>query len=111
MPIIPPPPTPPRKQTIAVRLELEMVNELRRYAAYLNSDNSYIVTYALKELFADDDWKKWLKAHPELHPPTKGRRKSTQGSGSDQASSHSSSAVPITVPERQVDSRNSIGGA
>ncbi len=111
MPIIPPPPRPPKRLTVTVRLELDMLNELRRYATCLNSDNSYVVAYALKELFADGDWKKWLNAHPDIHPQMKGRRKSSQSRASDQTPSGSTSMSSGTTADHNIGPRNSIGGA
>jgi hypothetical protein len=112
MPIIPPPPRPPKKETITVRLDLEMLNELRRYAVCLNSPNfSYIVACALKKLFDDDDWKKWVKAHPDIHLQTRGRPKGSKSHKTSQAPPNPPSASPMTTGEGPVASRNSVGGA
>ena len=39
MPVIEPPPTVPKKETVAVRLEVLVLEELRRYAAYVGTRN------------------------------------------------------------------------
>ncbi|HEY6271655.1 MAG TPA: hypothetical protein VIX19_06625 [Terriglobales bacterium] len=67
MPLIPPKPTPPRKQTIALRLEVSTLEALKRYAAFLGTrDLSHVVTGSLEKVFhADKEYKTWLKSHPD----------------------------------------------
>ncbi len=79
MPIIELPPTAPKKETLAVRLEARVLDELRRYAAFLGTKNfSHIITRSLERVFkADAGYKAWLKTHPDLHPQPKTRGKGT----------------------------------
>jgi len=55
MPIIEPPPTAPKKETVAIRLEVSLFDELRRYAAYAGTRNfSHIVACSLERVFKAD---------------------------------------------------------
>ncbi|HEY6293239.1 MAG TPA: hypothetical protein VI455_16935 [Terriglobia bacterium] len=67
MPLISPKPMPPRKQTVALRLEISTFEALKRYAAFLGTrDLSHVVTGSLEKVFhADKEYKTWLKAHPD----------------------------------------------
>lgn len=68
MPLIQPPPAPPKKQTIAVRLDEATVSKLRLYGAYAGTRNySYIVAGSLDLLFkADNGFEPWCEVHPNF---------------------------------------------
>jgi|SRR5579884_387888 hypothetical protein len=113
MAIIAPPPTAPKKETLAIRLEVRVVDELRRYAAYLGTKNfSHIIACSLERVFkADAGYKAWLKTHPDLRTESKPQCNGSPASA--QSTPRSIPALPgASVPgERQVSSRNTIGGA
>jgi len=90
MPLIPPKPLPPRKQTVALRLEVSTFEALKRYAAFLGTrDLSHVVTGSLEKVFhADKEYRTWLKAHPDSVGETGTRR----GSGSN----HHPAGSPLT---------------
>lgn len=113
MPIIEPPPVAPKKETIAIRLEIGLFDELRRYAAYLGTRNfSHIVACSLERVFkADAGYKAWLKAHPDFRSETKVRRDGATASGHDPGRSIPSSFPASTASERQISPRSSTGGA
>ncbi len=113
MPIIQVPPTAPKKETLAIRLEVRVLDELRRYATFLGTKNfSHIIACSLERVFkADAGYKAWLKAHPDFQPATKTARTSRAlplGSGGHSTLGSSGTPVPT---ERQASSRNSLGGA
>jgi len=113
MPIIELPPTAPKKETVAIRLEVSLFDELSRYAAYVGTRNfSHIVACSLERVFkADAGYKAWLKAHPDFHPETKNRRDGATGPTHDAGQSTSSSPLPGVASGRHVASRGSTGGA
>jgi hypothetical protein len=112
MPIIEPPPTAPKKETVAIRLEVSVLDELRRYAAYVGTRNfSHIIACSLERVFkADAGYKAWLKAHPDFHPESKSRRNGA--AASDHGAPHSGQpSSPVAMPsERHGSPRTSIGG-
>ncbi len=112
MPIIEPPPTAPKKETLAIRLEVRVLDELRRYAAFLGTKNfSHIITRSLERVFrADAGYKAWLKTHPDFRPQTKTPRNGDAGSARVSVLSNPPSSGAPTAGERQSSSRNSIGG-
>jgi predicted transcriptional regulator len=62
MPILKPPPKVAKNETLQLRIEEEIKMKLRRYADFLNSSESYVVSEALKMLFKkDDEFKSWLQ--------------------------------------------------
>lgn len=113
MPIIEPPPAAPKKETVAIRLELSILDELRRYAAYVGTRNfSHIVTCSLERVFkADSGYKAWLKAHPDFHPQAKSHRNGSSRSNHDGSQSTPPNPLVGVSGERHVASRGSIGGA
>jgi hypothetical protein len=113
MPIIEPPPTAPKKETLAIRLEVQVLGELRRYAAFLGTKNfSHIIACSLERVFkADAGYKAWLKAHPDFHPDAKTSHKAAAAPGQITTRSNSPSLGTATAGERRVGSANSIGGA
>jgi hypothetical protein len=113
MPIIQPPPAPPKKETIAIRLDAQILEELRRYAACVPTRNlSHIIAGALQRLFNDDgDYKTWRDSHPELLATTKSRRDGGATSKHKTSRSNPPSTGNSAPSDRQVESRNSVGGA
>jgi hypothetical protein len=112
MPIIQPPPAPPKKETIAIRLDTQILEELRRYAACVPTKNlSHIIAGALRRLFNDDgDYKTWRDSHPELLATTKSRRDGATTSKHKTSHPTPPSSGTSTPSARQVESRNSVGG-
>jgi hypothetical protein len=59
------PPRPPKNETVQIRVEEEIKTKLHKYAEFLNSTESYVVSEALKLLFRkDDEFKIWLEEQP-----------------------------------------------
>jgi predicted transcriptional regulator len=61
----------PRKQpktvTIQARVEESVKAQLDRYAEFIDSSTSYVITEALKLLFKrDDEFKTWLGEHTNV---------------------------------------------
>jgi predicted transcriptional regulator len=61
----------PRKQpkavTIQARVEESVKAQLDRYAEFIDSSTSYVITEALKLLFKrDDEFKTWLGQHANV---------------------------------------------
>lgn len=113
MPIIQPPPAPPKKETIAIRLDAQILEELRRYAACVPTRNlSHIIAGALQRLFNDDgDYKTWRDTHPESLATTKSRRERANTSKHKISHSNPPSTGNSAPSDRQVESRNPVGGA
>ena len=75
MPLIERPPEPPQKDTVALRLEVTLIEELKRYRAFIGGDSSHVVTKCLRRVFDKDrDYHKWLKTHNTLPPEARRRR-------------------------------------
>jgi len=56
----------PKTTNLQVRLEEEVRRNLDRYAEFLDSNPSYVVSEALKLLFRKDgEFKRWEDAHPQ----------------------------------------------
>jgi hypothetical protein len=113
MPIIEPPPTAPKKETLAIRLEVRVLDDLRRYAAFLGTKNfSHIIACSLERVFkADTGYRAWLKAHPDFRPQARTSRNGGATSDHIPALSNPPSPAGAKAGERQVGSRNAIGGA
>jgi len=61
MAIIKAPPKQPKTVTIQARVEESVKTQLDRYAEFIDSSTSYVITEALKLLFKrDDEFKAWL---------------------------------------------------
>jgi predicted transcriptional regulator len=66
MPILKSAPRPSKNETLQLRVEGEVKSKLEKYAEFIDSSESYVVSEALKLLFRkDDDFKSWLEAHAE----------------------------------------------
>src|SRR6266853_6417079 len=64
MAIIKAPPKQPKTITIQARVEESVKAQLDRYAEFIDSSTSYVITEALKLLFKrDDEFKAWLGRH------------------------------------------------
>ena len=64
MAIIKAPPKQPKSVTIQARVEESVKTQLDRYAKFIDSTPSYVITEALKVLFKrDDEFKAWLGQH------------------------------------------------
>jgi predicted transcriptional regulator len=62
MPILKPPQRPSKNETLQVRVEEEIKSKVHRYAEFISSSESYVVSEALKLLFRkDDEFKEWLR--------------------------------------------------
>lgn len=60
MPIIKTPPKQPKSVTIQARVEEAIKTQLDRYAEFISSTPSYVITEALKDLFRrDKEFKSW----------------------------------------------------
>jgi predicted transcriptional regulator len=59
------PPRPPKNETLQIRVEEQIKAKLHKYAEFINSSDSYVVTEALKLLFRkDNEFKTWLEEQP-----------------------------------------------
>jgi hypothetical protein len=78
MPIIQLPPPPPKKITFGVRLEEEKFAALKRYGAFVGTNNySIIISQSLDRLYEiDTDYHEWLEVHPDFEPDKRARRSS-----------------------------------
>jgi predicted transcriptional regulator len=64
MAIIKASPKQPKSVTIQARVEESVKTQLDRYAKFIDSTPSYVITEALKVLFKrDDEFKAWLGQH------------------------------------------------
>jgi predicted transcriptional regulator len=67
MAIIKAPPKQPKTVTIQARVEESVKAQLDRYAEFIDSSTSYVITEALKLLFKrDDEFKAWLGQHTNV---------------------------------------------
>lgn len=66
MPVLKSPPRPPKNETLQLRIEEEVKSKLEKYAEFIDSSESYVVSEALKLLFRKDhDFRTWLEVHAE----------------------------------------------
>jgi hypothetical protein len=66
------PPRPPKNETLQIRVEEEIKAKLHKYAEFIDSSESYVVSEALRLLFKrDDEFKSWFQnqlqnsSHPQ----------------------------------------------
>jgi hypothetical protein len=60
----------PNTAMIQARVEESVKFQLDKYAEFIQSSPSYVITEALKLLFRrDDDFKQWLNEHPDSGNP------------------------------------------
>jgi predicted transcriptional regulator len=66
MPILKSSPKPPKNETLQLRIEGDMKQRLEKYAEFIDSTESYVVSEALKLIFRkDDEFRKWLESQDE----------------------------------------------
>jgi len=57
-------PKPPKNETLQLRVEEEIKSKLAKYAEFIDSSESYVVSEALKLVFRkDDEFRVWLEEH------------------------------------------------
>ena len=62
MAILKSPPRPPKNETVQIRVEEEIRTKLQKYAEFIDSSESYVVSEALKLLFRkDEEFRAWLE--------------------------------------------------
>jgi predicted transcriptional regulator len=62
MAILKSPPKPPKNETLQIRVEEAIRSNLAKYAEFIDSSESYVVSEALKLLFRkDEEFKSWLE--------------------------------------------------
>lgn len=68
MAILKSPPKPPKNETLQIRVEETIRSKLTRYAEFIDSSESYVVSEALKFLFRKDaQFNHWLGQHANNH--------------------------------------------
>jgi predicted transcriptional regulator len=66
MAILKAPVKPPKNETLQIRVEEGVRSKLQRYAEFIDSSESYVVSEALKLLFRkDEDFKTWIEKLPQ----------------------------------------------
>jgi predicted transcriptional regulator len=74
MPLIPVPPAPEPKDTIAVRLDQALHDQLKQYAEFIHGTKDYVIGHALQHLFRKDkEFAAWVTAqgaHATTHAPS-----------------------------------------
>jgi len=64
MAILKSPPRPPKNETVQIRVEEEIRTKLQKYAEFIDSSESYVVSEALNLLFRkDEEFRAWLGEH------------------------------------------------
>jgi hypothetical protein len=65
-PLIPPPPSPPKKRTVNARLDEAIFEDLKRYIVYAGGgDFSHVINKGLCLVFdRDTGFRPWVAAHP-----------------------------------------------
>ena len=65
-------PRPPKNETLQIRVEEQIKAKLHKYAEFIDSSESYVVSEALRILFKkDDEFKTWFQnqlqngSHPQ----------------------------------------------
>lgn len=98
MPLIPAPPAAADKDTLALRVDRSLHDQLRAYAEFLGSTKEYIVTSALRRVFRHDkDFIAWQNTRNQEDASTTSRPTVTSAdSGSDVAK-----AGVVDLPRRQ----------
>jgi predicted transcriptional regulator len=62
MAILKSPPKPPKNETLQIRVEEQVRSKLTKYAEFIDSSESYVVSEALKLVFKkDNDFRSWLE--------------------------------------------------
>ena len=64
----------PKNETVQIRVEEEIKAKLRKYAEFIDSSESYVVSEALKLLFRkDDEFRVWLEQYINEQSEENGR--------------------------------------
>lgn len=64
MAILKTPPKLPKNETLQLRIEAEIKSKLSKYAEFIDSSESYVVSEALKLVFRkDEEFRTWLDEH------------------------------------------------
>jgi len=62
MAILKSPPKPPKNETLQIRVEEQIRSKLAKYAEFIDSSESYVVSEALKLIFRkDNEFKSWIE--------------------------------------------------
>lgn len=70
----------PKNETVQIRVEEEIKLKLRKYAEFIDSSESYVVSEALKLLFRkDEEFRLWLRHHLDKPIEDNGRGQSLTG--------------------------------
>lgn len=88
MPLIPAPPAAADKDTLALRVDRSLHDQLRAYAEFLGSTKEYIVTSALRRVFRHDkDFIAWQSARHRDDASATDRHAVTSPEGGSEAAS------------------------
>ncbi len=86
MPLIPAPPAAADKDTLALRVDRALHDQLRAYAEFLGSTKEYIVTSALRRVFRHDkDFIAWQSARNQEDAQTTVGQAATPAHGGGEA--------------------------
>jgi predicted transcriptional regulator len=81
MPLLKSPPKPPKNETLQIRIAEEIKLKLVRYAEFIDSSESYVVSEALKLLFRkDDEFRTWFDERSHSGDKTQDRDDPSTGS-------------------------------
>lgn len=71
MAILKSPPKPPKNETLQIRVEEEVRSKLAKYAEFIDSSESYVVSEALKLVYhKDKEFQSWLSGQHINNPET-----------------------------------------
>jgi predicted transcriptional regulator len=94
MAILKSPPKPLKNETLQIRVEEEIKTRLAKYAEFIDSSESYVVSEALRLLFRkDDEFKAWLE---QREPADERVQNQTEPNGESLSRSASRSPKPGT---------------
>jgi hypothetical protein len=61
-------PKPPKNETLQLRVGEGIKSKLAKYAEFIDSSESYVVSESLRLLFKkDEDFKRWIDQHTNNH--------------------------------------------
>ena len=79
MAILKAPPTQPKNETIQLRVSQELKFQLTRYAEFIHSSTSYVVSEMLERLFRKDaEYQEYLAAYKPLETEDHKKEEKTQ---------------------------------
>jgi predicted transcriptional regulator len=100
MPLIPAPPAAPDKDTLALRVDRELHDQLRAYAEFLGSTKEYIVTSALRRVFRHDkEFIAWQQARSG--EATKTMRREDARTAAMSSGNGETQATPVAETQRR----------